>query len=102
MHYIPESSRALLEGDADGSGRSNGADPGFHVTSAPVYVLTSVVGLLLLVDVLAGATADPRLVAWRSLFGFRLALLAAVLGEREFSITLSKGCWPAELGPTWL
>lgn len=98
MHYVPESSRALLEGDADGSGRSDGADPGFHVASAPVYALTAVVGLLLLVDVLAGATGDPRLVAWRTLFGFRLALLAAVLGGARILYHTLEGLLAGRIG----
>ena len=98
MHYVPESSRALLEGDADASSRADGADPGFYVASAPLYVLTAVVGLLLLVDVLAGVTGDPRLVAWRTLFGFRLALLAAVLGGARILYHTLEGLLAGKVG----
>jgi Cu+-exporting ATPase len=98
MHYVPESSRALLEGDADESGRASGAGPGFHVASAPVYALTTIVGLLLLVDVLAGITGDPRLVAWRTLFGFRLALLAAVVGGARILYHTLEGLLAGRIG----
>jgi Cu+-exporting ATPase len=50
------------------------------MTSAPLYALTACVGLLLLADMLAGASGDPAWSDWRTAFGFRLALLAAVLG----------------------
>lgn len=98
MHYVPESSRALLEGDVDDSGRASGAEPGFHVASAPLYALTAVVGLLLLVDTLAGVTGDPRLVAWRTLFGFRLALLAAVLGGARILYHSLEGLLAGRIG----
>lgn len=80
MHYIPESSRALLQGDAVSADPALAEEPGFHVASAPLYTLTACVGLLLLADMLAGAGGDPGWSAYRTLFGFRLALLAAVLG----------------------
>ena len=76
MHYIPESSRALLEGEAVGAGRPD--EPGFHMASAPVYVLTAVVGALLLADLFTASAGGAP--AYPTLFGFRLALLAAVLG----------------------
>ncbi|HEY3968687.1 MAG TPA: cation-translocating P-type ATPase family protein [Planctomycetaceae bacterium] len=98
MHYVPESSRALLEGDDNGFVRAAGADPGFHVASAPVYVLTAVVGLLLMADVLAGAMGDPRLMAWRTLFGFRLALLAAVLGGARILYHTLEGLLAGRVG----
>ena len=80
MYYIPESSRALLQGDAVSADPALAEDPGFHVASAPLYTLTACVGLLLLADMLTGASGDPPWSAYRTLFGFRLALLAAVLG----------------------
>jgi len=80
MHYIPESSRALLQGDAVDADPANAEEPSFHMASAPLYALTACVGLLLLADVLAGAGIDPAWSAYRTVFGFRLALLAAVLG----------------------
>ncbi|MBI3862724.1 MAG: heavy metal translocating P-type ATPase [Planctomycetia bacterium] len=98
MHYVPESSRALLEGDVDGAARAEGDGPGFHIASAPVYALTAAVGLLLAVDVLAGMTGDPLLVSWRTLFGFRLALLAAVLGGARILYHTLEGLLAGKIG----
>jgi Cu+-exporting ATPase len=78
MHYIPESSRALLQGDAVDSAPAQADEPSFHVASAPLYLLTAGVGLLLLADILAGG--NPSWSPYQMAFGFRLALLAAVLG----------------------
>src|SRR5262245_28308881 len=79
MHYIPESSRALLEGEADADAiRSEAGN--FHFASAPVYLLTVAVGALLLADYVIEWAQNPAWNQYRTLFGFRLALLAAVLG----------------------
>ena len=92
MHYAPESPREFLPeaGSNSGSRVEN-----FHYRSAPIYLLTAAVGLLLLADVALGivwgtpgtsptvapnADWQSKLLATQSLFGFRLALLAAVLG----------------------
>lgn len=80
MHYVPESSRAYLDGDAAADGGLPPERQTFHLASAPVYVLTVAVGLLLLADFTIGAAGQPAWIPFRSLFGFRLALLAAVLG----------------------
>jgi Cu+-exporting ATPase len=98
MHYVPESSRALLEGEANGSGRAGSADTEFYVASAPLYFLTAVVGLMLLVDVLASATGDPRLVAWQTVYKFRLALLAAVLGGARILYHTLEGLFAGKVG----
>ncbi len=92
MHYAPESPREFLpEAGANCAGR----EESFHYRSAPIYLLTAVVGILLVVDVALGivwgmpgssptiaSNADwwSKLLATQTLFGFRLALLAAVLG----------------------
>jgi Cu+-exporting ATPase len=95
MHYAPESPREFLPeaGSNSGSRVEN-----FHYRSAPIYLLTAVVGALLLADVVLGivwslppsergttfvlSPADwwSQLLVKQTLFGFRLALLAAVLG----------------------
>lgn len=92
MHYAPESPREFLPeaGSNSGSRVEN-----FHYRSAPIYLLTAAVGVLLLTDVALGivwgvpGTSPPvapnadwwsKLLATQTLFGFRLALLAAVLG----------------------
>ncbi len=96
MHYAPESPREFLP-EAGANSAGDRAAENFHYRSAPIYLLTAAVGVLLLADVAlglvwgtsAGAAAPPvaanadwwaKLLATRTLFGFRLALLAAVLG----------------------
>jgi len=78
MHYVPESSREFLP--ADSGGTISGGRTSFHYRSAPVYLLTLVVGSLLACDFLIAAIDDPQLAPYRNLWGFRLALLSAVLG----------------------
>tara|TARA_R110002072_G_scaffold927_1_gene7414 strand:- start:86766 stop:90104 length:3339 start_codon:yes stop_codon:yes gene_type:complete len=82
MHYCPESCREFLDetpigGSASDVGRS------FHYRSAPIYFLTLVVGALFAVDLIVSFLEETGVSAWsdyQSLGGFRLALLAAVLG----------------------
>ena len=97
MHYVPESSRALLEGERD---ESDGAksELGFHAASAPLYALTGLVAVLLVIDFLAGVTGEPRLLAWRTLFGFRLALLAAVFGGARILYHTLEGLLAGKIG----
>ena len=97
MHYVPESSRALLEGEAplDGNLRD---EPSFHYASSPVYLLTAVVGLLLLGDFLIGAADNPSWTTYRTLFGFRLALLAAVLGGARILYHTLEGLFEGRIG----
>ena len=95
MHYAPESPREFLpEAGSNSAGRAES----FHYRSAPIYLLTAVVGILLLSDValrilwslppsepgtsfvLSPADWWLQLLVKQTLFGFRLALLAAVLG----------------------
>ncbi len=98
MHYIPESSRALLEGEAVDieGGRADGQS--FHAASAPLYFLTAAVGLLLLGDMVVGAANDHAWGAYRSLFGFRLALLAAVLGGSRILYHTLEGLFAGRIG----
>jgi Cu+-exporting ATPase len=96
MHYVPESSRALLEGEAEEAGSGSPEKPGFHAASAPLYLLTAAVGLLLLGDILAWA--DPAWADWRNLFGFRLALLAAVLGGSRILYHTLEGLFAGRVG----
>jgi Cu+-exporting ATPase len=98
MHYIPESSRALLEGEAVGidAGRPQGTS--FHIASAPLYLLTAAVGLLLLADMVISAANDPAWLPYRSLFGFRLALLAAVLGGSRILYHTLEGILAGRIG----
>ncbi len=95
MHYAPESPREFLP-EAGANSAGDRAAENFHYRSAPIYLLTAAVGALLLADVALGlvwgtasgttppvpANADwwSMLLVTRTLFSFRLALLAAVLG----------------------
>ena len=78
MHYIPDSARALLEGDA-GPNSAAESEPSFHLRSAPIYLLTLLVAALLAVDLVVswvGPTAG-----WSDRFwGIRFAVWAAVIG----------------------
>ena len=98
MHYIPESTCEMLRGDSSSAGESARAN--FHYVSAPLYVLTACVAALLIADwvlsagttlanstatsvssvPLSGVGARTTAPLPNTLFGFRLALLAAVLG----------------------
>src|SRR6516162_4601913 len=98
MHYVPESSRAMMEGESLGAD-SGGLDrPSFHSASAPLYVLTAVVGLLLLADMLTGPAAETGWSAYHTLFGFRLALLAAVLGGARILYHTLEGLFAGKVG----
>lgn len=77
MHYIPESAREFL-GTDDPDGLD--ANRGFHYRSLPIYLLTAIVGLLLAGDIVFGLVGDPVWSQYQAVFGFRLALLAAVAG----------------------
>ena len=82
MHYCPESCREFLEETPLGASAA-GADRGFHYRSAPLYLLTTAVGLLFAGDISIGLLEDAGVSAWsdyQTAFGYRLALLAAVLG----------------------
>src|SRR5258708_18694526 len=74
MHYIPETAPALL------------------------YLLTAAVGLLLLADMLGGVMGDPAWSTYRTLFGFRLALLAAVLGGSRILYHTLEGLFAGRVG----
>ncbi|MDA1161568.1 MAG: cation-translocating P-type ATPase family protein [Planctomycetota bacterium] len=82
MHYCPESCREFLQETPIG-GSAADAGRGFHYRSAPIYLLTVAVGVLFAVDLGIGFMEDTGVSTWsayRSIGGFRLALLAAVLG----------------------
>ena len=86
MHYIPESTCEMLRGDPLAVGSQTRSS--FHYLSAPLYVLTAIVGGLLVADWLLTSSAGTGTTAtifgipgWRNtLFGYRFALIAAVLG----------------------
>ena len=80
MHYIPESTSEMLCGQTAGS---VSARPNFHYLTAPLYLLTAFVAALLIADwVLLQTRPSPEsaTAAGATLWGYRLALLAAVIG----------------------
>lgn len=82
MHYCPESCREFLDDQPIG-GSAADAGRSFHYRSAPIYVLTFVVGLLFAADIGIGWLQEwglPQWSAYRSVLGFRLALVAAIVG----------------------
>ncbi len=98
MHYVPESAQDFLpEGEASRN-RSGEAERSFHYQSAPLYLLTFVVGALLGVDLLIGMINDPTWSAYREPFGFRLALLAAVLGGARILYQTLEGLFEGRVG----
>ncbi len=80
MHYIPESTSEMLRGD---SARCLIARPNYHYVSAPLYLLTGIVAALLFLDWFLSfrlSAIDATAGAAPIVFGYRLALLAALLG----------------------
>jgi cation transport ATPase len=98
MHYVPESSLALLEGDAPLAGDGPGERSSFHFASAPVYLLTAVVGVLLLSDFVIETADNPAWSAYRAPLGFRLALVAAVLGGARILYHTLEGLFLGRIG----
>ena len=87
MHYIPESTCEMLRGDPSSAGQATRGN--FHYQSAPLYVLTVCVAGLLVADwalsvgvpsTAATSLAKTAAALPNALFGYRFALLAAVLG----------------------
>ena len=72
--------------------------PRAFTISPPVYFLTLIVGALLAADLLIGLFGDPAWSAYRSPFGFRLALLAAVLGGGRILYQTLDGLFEGRVG----
>ena len=101
MHYVPESAREFLQDDTSSTGTVPSEEVGFHYRSAPIYLLTAIVGLLLGGDLLAGSIAAAGVTDWAQyqvLFGFRLALLAAVLGGSRILFQSLEGLFAGRIG----
>jgi HflK protein len=82
MHYCPESCREFLDETPIG-GSAADAGRGFHYRSAPIYLLTAAVSALFAADLGITFLDETGVSSWseyQTLGGFRLALLAAVLG----------------------
>lgn len=98
MHYVPESAHDLLPDERTSGSRSAQAERSFHYQSTPLYLLTLAVGALLGADLFIGMVDDPTWSAYREPFGFRLALLAAVLGGARILYRTLEGLFEGRIG----
>ena len=97
MHYVPESPAEFLQDNAD-DGPLDPSQRSFHYRSAPIYLLTALVGLLLGADLLFAFIGIAPWADYQSLFGFRLALLAAVLGGARILYQTLEGLFEGKIG----
>jgi len=103
MHYVPESPAEFLQ-ETEAGARRDFAERSFHYRSAPIYLLTAMVGGLLAADLLIGFVGDQspwvaaRGLEGRTLFGFRLALLAAVFGGARILYQTLEGLFERKIG----
>ena len=95
MHYVPESARAFLE---SGGTKSDDEAVSFHYASAPLYLLTLIVGALLAGDFVIQFSQNPDWEPYRTLFGFRLALIAAVVGGARILYQTLEGLFEGRIG----
>src|SRR4051794_27978849 len=98
MHYIPESTSEMLR---DHSSCSPAARTNFHYQSAPLYFLTLIVAALLLADwslSLRTSLASAAFPSAATLFGYRLALLAAILGGARILYHTLDGLFSGKIG----
>ena len=98
MHYAPESAQELLPDEPWSRGPAADGEISFHYRSAPLYLLTLAVGGLLASDLIIGLINDPSWTAYREPFGFRLALLAAVLGGARILYHTLEGLFEGRVG----
>jgi len=97
MHYVPESPAEFLQ-DGAPDARRPAAERSFHYRSAPIYLLTALVGVLLAADLLFGFLGEGPWTPYRTLYGFRLALLAAVLGGARILYQTLEGLFEGTIG----
>lgn len=91
MHYIPPEITTVVAPREDA--QLSAANP-----AIPLYVLTAVVGLLLGTDTLLSWINSPAWNDYRAVFGFRLALLAAVLGGARILYQTLEGLFEGRIG----
>src|SRR6187551_1237209 len=91
MHYIPPSLTTVVA-PAD-EAKVPAPNP-----AIPLYVLTAVVGALLGADTLLTWINASSLNVYRTPFGFRLALLAAVLGGARILYQTLEGLFEGRIG----
>lgn len=93
MHYIPESMcEVACRTTPDGAGDRSRLE--FHYRSAPLYVLTLLVGGLLLADFVGEWTGG----SWSVVLGYRLALWAALIGGARILFHTLEGVLAGRFG----
>jgi Cu+-exporting ATPase len=98
MHYVPDSARDFLPDDATRRPDARVPRASFHYQSAPVYLLTLLVGALLAADLLIGLVGDPAWAPYQAPFGCRLAFLAAILGGARILYQTLDGLFEGRIG----
>ena len=96
MHYVPPSFQSLAESAADGNTGENRAKADLAV--APALLLALLVALLLGADYALTLVDLPAWLAWRSVFGFRLAFWAAILGGAKILYRTLEGLFEGRVG----
>lgn len=96
MHYVPAS---FLQIDSDPAARGSENEEDLQRYSFwPLYLLAGFVGVLLLSDQLIAWINAPTWLAWQKPFGFRLALIAAVLGGARILYQTLDGLFEGKIG----
>ncbi|MBI5761074.1 MAG: cation-translocating P-type ATPase family protein [Planctomycetales bacterium] len=98
MHYVPESALHYFDSEPSSDGSGSGVPGGGRGAAAPIYFLATVVGGLLLGDLVIGWADNPAWQAYRSPLGFRLALLAAVFGGARILYQTLEGIFSGRVG----
>lgn len=96
MHYVPTS---FLPRNPDFESRSSGnGEDSARFAFWPLYILASLVGLLLAMDQLISWINEPTWLGWQRPFGFRLALIGAVLGGARILYQTLDGFFEGKIG----
>ncbi|WP_166819848.1 cation-translocating P-type ATPase family protein [Thalassoroseus pseudoceratinae] len=92
MHYVPDSFREFLPTDSDSK-----RERSIHYRSAPLYLLTGIVLALIGFDLLFGVAPPP---GWetQTVFGFRLAMWAALVGGSRLLYHTLDDLWEGKVG----
>ena len=98
MHYVPESALRYFDDEPSADGSATGVPGGGRGSAAPIYFLATIVGGLLLADLVIAWADNPAWQSYRSPLGFRLALLAAVFGGARILYQTLEGIFSGRVG----
>lgn len=96
MHYIPESARVFLQSGCASPDEDEAVS--FHFASAPLYLLTVIVGLLVAADFVIEISENPDWQPYRIVWGYRLSLFAAVIGGARILYQTLEGLFEGRVG----